>query len=89
LPWKIEFIPEAEKTLVSLGTEAAKRITNFMRERISTLENPRRLGESLKSPRFAGLWRYRTGDYRIVCDIQDEKILILVVLVGHRRDVYK
>jgi mRNA interferase RelE/StbE len=89
LPWKIEFIPEAEKTLARLGAEAAKRITNFMHERVSNLDNPRRLGEPLKSPRFAGLWRYRTGDYRIICDIQDEKILILVVLVDHRRDVYK
>lgn len=89
MPWKIEFTPEAAKALARLGNEAEKRILKFMRERISSLLNPRDLGEPLKGSRFAGLWRYRAGNYRILCEIQDEKILILVVLVGHRREVYK
>jgi len=60
-----------------------------MRERVSNLENPRSIGEALKDSRFAGLWRYRAGDYRILCEIQDRKIHILVVQIGHRREVYK
>lgn len=60
-----------------------------MRERISKLEDPRIIVEPLKGSRFSGLWRYRAGDYRILCEIQDERIRILVVLVGHRSDIYK
>lgn len=89
MPWKIEFTPEAAKNLSRLGKEAEKRILRFMRERISNLEDPRNTGEPLKGSRFAGLWRYRVGDYRILCEIQDHQVLILVVLVGHRREVYK
>ena len=88
MAWRIEFTPEAEKALARLGQEAEKRVVRFMRERVSHLENPRIIGESLKDSRFAGLWRYRAGDYRILCDIQDRKIRILVVQVGHRRAVY-
>jgi len=89
LAWQIEFTPDAEKNLARLGTEAEKRVVKFMRERISNLEDPRSIGESLKDSRFAGLWRYRAGDYRILCEIQDQKIRILVVQIGHRREVYK
>ena len=89
MAWQIEFTPDAEKNLARLGTEAEKRVVKFMRERISNLEDPRSIGESLKDSRFAGLWRYRAGDYRILCEIQDQKIRILVVQIGHRREVYK
>lgn len=89
LSWKIEFTPESAKRLSRLGKEAEKRILKFMRERVSKLEDPRSMGEPLKGSRFAGLWRYRAGNYPISCEIQDRKILILVVLVGHRREVYK
>jgi mRNA interferase RelE/StbE len=89
LAWKIDFIPEVEKTLTHLGAEAAKRIVKFMRRRVAALEDPRSIGEPLKGSRLGGLWRYRTGDYRILCELQDEKIRILVVRVGHRREVYK
>jgi len=89
LNWKIEFTAEADKTLTRLGREAERRILKFMRERISKLEDPRIIGEPLKGSRFSGLWRYRAGDYRILCEIQDEKIRILVVLVGHRGEIYK
>ncbi|WP_084448529.1 type II toxin-antitoxin system RelE family toxin [Desulfovibrio inopinatus] len=76
-------------TFSHLGKEAEKRILQFLRERIAPLEDPRGLGEPLKGSRFSGLWRYRAGDYRILCEIQEERITILVVLVGHRRDIYK
>ena len=89
MAWQIEFTPDAEKTLVRLGKEAEKRVVKFMRERVADLEDPRIIGESLKDSRFAGLWRYRVGDYRVLCEIQDLKIHILVVQIGHRREVYK
>lgn len=89
MAWQIEFSPEADKTLMGLGYNAETQIVKFMRKRVSQLDNPRSIGEAMKGSRFAGLWRYRSGDYRILCDIQDQKITILVVLVGHRRNVYK
>jgi len=61
----------------------------FLRERVSRLDDPRTIGEPLKGSRFAGLWRYRAGDYRILCDIQDERVTVLVVLMGHRREMYR
>jgi len=89
LAWAIEFTPEAVKALARLGSEAERRVVRFLRERVSRLDDPRGIGEPLKGSRFTGLWRYRAGDYRILCDIQDERVTVLVVLVGHRREVYK
>lgn len=89
MAWQIEFTPEAQKALVRLGSNAEKQITKFLRQRVCTLVDPRSLGEPLKGSHFAGLWRYRSGDYRILCEIQDGKINILVVLVGKRSDVYR
>jgi mRNA interferase RelE/StbE len=89
LAWQIEFSPEADKTLVGLGSNAEKQIAKFLRQRVSNLDDPRSIGGPMKGSRFSGLWRYRSGDYRILCEIQDEKITILVVLVGHRREIYK
>ncbi|MDR1685490.1 MAG: type II toxin-antitoxin system RelE/ParE family toxin [Desulfovibrio sp.] len=89
MAWRIEFSPEADKSLVGLGSNAEKQIAKFMRQRVSNLDDPRSIGEPMKGSRFSGLWRYRSGDYRILCEIQDEKITILVVPAGHRREVYK
>lgn len=89
MAWQIEFSAEADKELVALGRNAEMQIAKFMRQRVSNLDDPRSIGEPMKGSRFSGLWRYRSGDYRILCEIQDEKINILVVLVGHRREVYK
>lgn len=89
MAWQIEFSPEADKALMGLGSNAEKQIAKFMRHRVSNLDDPRSIGESMKGSRFSGLWRYRSGDYRILCEIQDKKITILVVLIGHRREVYK
>jgi mRNA interferase RelE/StbE len=73
--------------LERLDRAVQRRITRFLKERIATSENPRRLGKSL-SGKFAGLWRYRVGDYRIICLIKDADLLVEVVAVGHRTDIY-
>ncbi len=65
------------------------RLTEFMRERVAKLENPRSLGQALSGTELGSLWRYRAGDYRIVCEIQDRKLVVAVVRVGHRREVYR
>jgi len=67
---------------------AQESIIQFLRERVQTAEDPRQLGKPLHGDK-GGLCRYRVGDYRLICDIQDERITILVVRVGHRKDVYR
>ena len=86
--WRVEFDVRAAKELIKLGPEAKKRITDFLKDRIATTEDPRRFGKALTA-NLAGLWRYRIGDYRVICLIQDEKLLVLALKVGHRRQVYR
>ena len=89
MTWRIEIDEAAKKDLSRLDKSTAKRITGFLRERVATLEDPRSIGEALKGPRLGAYWKYRVGDHRIVCDIQDEAISILVIRIGHRREVYR
>ena len=85
--WRVEFDPDAARELRKLGHSARSEIQKYLRERIPTVENPRRFGHALLGD-LKGLWRYRVGDYRIVADIRDKEIRVMVVTVGHRRNVY-
>ena len=85
--WTIEYDENAARELARLDRQAAKRIKKYLDERIAADEDPRRFGEELKS-NLAGLWRYRVGDYRIIAEIQDEKIIVLIVRIGHRSKIY-
>ncbi len=85
----IEFHPQAEKDLSKLDRQTASRILRFLRERVAPLEDPRSLGEALKGPELGRFWKYRVGDYRLICHIEGQRVTILVVRVGHRRDVYR
>ena len=87
--WQIEVSDAAKKQLAKIGRVEAKRITAFLRLRVATMDDPRHLGEALQGARFAGLWRYRVGDYRILVDIRDEVVTVIVVGVGHRGGVYR
>lgn len=85
--WRIEITRTAEKQIQKLDRKAQDQITRFLRERVQPAENPRQLGKPLRGEK-RGLWRYRVGDYRLICDIQDEKISVLVLSVGHRKEIY-
>ena len=87
MAWKIEIDKGVQRSMKNLDRHVAKRIIAKLRE-ISQLEDPRSTGKALVG-NLAGLWRYRVGDYQIVCDIEDEVLLILVVDVAHRSKVYK
>ena len=89
MAWRIEFSPSADKALRKLGIDTQKRIVRFLRERVANTDNPRNTGKALEGPTLAGLWRYRVGDYRIFCRIEDEIIRIVVIEIGHRREIYK
>lgn len=88
MAWLIKFDDAAQKDLTKIDKPLAKRITAFLRERISVMDNPRSIGEPLKSSK-GDLWRYRLGDYRIICEINDNTVCILVVKIGNRREVYR
>ena len=88
MAWRIELTASAEKSLSKLDRTAAKRITTFLRERVASADDPRSSGKALAG-QLAGLWRYRVGDYRVICQIEDGKLLILVVTIGHRGDIYR
>jgi len=89
MAWKIEFLPEAEKDLSEIDRPVVQRILRFLYERIRPLEDPRTIGEALKGPKFGKYWKYRVGDYRIICQIKEKDINILVVRVGHRKKIYR
>jgi mRNA interferase RelE/StbE len=88
LVWTIEIIRTAEKQIKKLDALSQKSIVRFLRERLKSAENPRQWGKPLHGDK-RGLWRYRVGDYRLICDIQDERITVLVLEVAHRKDIYR
>jgi mRNA interferase RelE/StbE len=88
LVWTIEITRTAEKQIKKLDGAAQKSIVHFLRERLKSSENPRQWGKPLRGDK-RGLWRYRVGDYRLICDIQDEKATVLVLEVAHRKDAYR
>jgi mRNA interferase RelE/StbE len=86
--WRVEFDRDAARDLKKLGAAAQRTVLQYLRERIATAEDPRRFGHALTGD-LKGLWRYRVGDFRIVASIEDEKFIVLVVTIGHRREVYR
>jgi len=89
LAWRIEFDPAAVDELAGLDRTVQKRILKVLRERIAPLVDPRSIGEALRGSQLGGLWKYRVGDYRLICDIRDDVILIVVLRIGHRREIYR
>ncbi|ALR22824.1 MULTISPECIES: type II toxin-antitoxin system RelE family toxin [Sphingobium] len=88
MAWQIELSSNAEKSLSKLDRQTAKRIMTFLRERVASSDDPRASGKPLTGP-LAGRWRYRVGDYRIVCEIEDGRLVVLVLTVGHRSGIYR
>ena len=88
MAWIVEVGEEAQKQLKNLDKPIRERIIGYLLDRIDGCKNPRHFGEPLKE-NLGGLWRYRVGDYRIVCEIQDWKVVVLVLAVAHRREIYK
>jgi mRNA interferase RelE/StbE len=88
LGWTVEVSGLAERQLKKLDPAVRRRILDWLEERIEGCKNPRHFGEALKGAR-AELWRYRVGDYRIICDIHDGRLVVLALAVGHRREIYR
>ena len=88
MDWKISFNKKAEKQLDKLSPETRLQITNYLFRRVAAEPDPRLLGKALSGD-LAGYWRYRVGDYRIICEIRNKELLVVVIQVGHRREIYK
>ncbi len=89
MAWRIEFTDTVVRQFEKLDKAAGQRIEKFLRDRVAVLENPCNIGEALQGERFGEFWKYRVGDYRLIARIEDVRVLILVVRIGHRRDVYR
>ena len=88
MAWKVEISATAEKQIDKLDRPTQLAIRDYLRDRVLASGNPRTLGKTLTGP-LAGLWRYRVGDLRVLCQIRDEVLVVLVLRVAHRRDVYR
>jgi mRNA interferase RelE/StbE len=89
LVWLIKFDDAAIRELAKLDKQIARRITAFLRERVAVLDDPRSIGEALKGSKLGDLWKYRVGDYRIISNIEDGALRIVIVKIGNRREVYR
>jgi mRNA interferase RelE/StbE len=88
LVWTVEISRTAERQIKKLDGPDQKAVVRFLRERLKSTDNPRQWGKPLRGDR-RGLWRYRVGDFRLICDIRDERITVLVLEIAHRKDVYR
>lgn len=89
MTWAVEFDPDDVKDLKKLDKQIQARILEFLRDRLARLDNPRELGEALAGSKLGNYWKYRVGDWRIICDLQDQRIVVRVLRVGNRREVYR
>jgi mRNA interferase RelE/StbE len=89
MTWRIELSSLAQKNLRQLDPPTRQRILQFLSTRVAPLDDPRSLGAALKGSKLGNFWKYRVGDFRIIADIQDGVLTILVVRIGNRRDVYR
>jgi len=88
LAWTVDYTETAQKQLRKLDRQVARRILDFLDERVVDAQDPRGTGKALTGP-LGNFWRYRVGEYRVICDIQDGRLRVLVVQIGNRREVYR
>ncbi|MCI0653580.1 MAG: type II toxin-antitoxin system RelE/ParE family toxin [Methylococcaceae bacterium] len=86
--WSIKFTTKAAKALKGFDSRARRRLENFINQLVQT-ENPRSSGKALQGNRYKGLWRYRVGDYRLIAQIKDNELIILMLEIDHRKDIYR
>ncbi|NWG85919.1 MAG: type II toxin-antitoxin system RelE/ParE family toxin [Hydrogenophilaceae bacterium] len=89
MAYEIEFDPDAVKDLKKLDRPIQQRLIGFLKLRVAVLDNPRDLGEALAGARLGSYWKYRVGDWRIICEIQDCRLVVRVLRLGNRREIYR
>jgi len=89
MAYSVELSAEVARELVKLDRQQAKRILKFLQERVAKLDDPRSIGKALHGSRLGEFWKYRVGDYRLICKIEDDRLIVLVLRVGHRKEIYR
>lgn len=89
MAWRVKFHKAAQKELSKLDPPVRERILRFLADRLDGCSDPRIIGEPLKGEVLGRYWKYRVGDYRIICHLQDNLLLVVVVRIGNRREVYR
>ena len=89
MAYNVELSESAERQLGKLDAPQAKRILKFLHQRVAKLDDPRSVGEALHGSRLGEFWKYRVGDYRLICKIEDDRLIVLVLRVGHRKEIYR
>jgi mRNA interferase RelE/StbE len=89
LTWQIEFDALAKKELTKLDRQTAQRLLDFLKDRVLSRKDPRSMGQALRGSKLGEFWKYRVGDYRIIVSIQDHKMIVLVLRVDNRREIYQ
>ena len=89
MAWQIEFDESAKKELAKLDRQVARRLIDFLKNRVLSLRDPRSVGQALRGSTLGEFWKYRVGDFRIIASIQDDPMIVLVLRVGNRSDIYR
>jgi len=89
LAWQIEFDESAKKELAKLDRQVARRLIDFLKNRVLNLRDPRSVGQALRGSTLGEFWKYRVGDFRIIASIQDDRMIVFVLRVGNRSDIYR
>ncbi len=89
MAWQIEFDQSAKKELAKLDRQVASRLVEFLKNRVLNQRDPRSVGQALRGSTLGEFWKYRVGDFRIIASIQDDRMIVLVLRVGNRSDIYR
>lgn len=88
MTWTVNITRKTEKLIAKMDSQTKEKIQHFITDILPNLDNPRQTGKALQGD-LKGLWRYRVGDYRLIAQIQDNELIILVIEIGHRKNIYK
>jgi mRNA interferase RelE/StbE len=89
MAWRVELSAGVDRALAKLDAQSAKRILKFLHERVAKRDDPRSVGKALQGSRLGEFWRYRVGDYRLICKIEDDRLVVLVLRIGQRKEIYR
>ena len=89
MAYSVELSESADRELSKLDAQQAKRLLKFLHERVAKLDDPRSIGEAQHGSRLGEFWKYRVGDYRLISKIEDDRLVVLVLRIGHRREIYR
>ena len=89
MAYSVELTAEVDRELDKLDVQHSKRILKFLHARVAKLDDPRSIGEALHGSRLGEFWKYRVGDYRLICKIEDHRLVVLVLRIGDRKEIYR